>query len=87
MDSAWVLKIVKIQPVLYKIWEGRGAGWQNRAGIFGHTQNVVYVAKSGPIGLISSAIGKEFQGEANSGIRLAPQCDFHANLKKFRYLG
>ena len=42
------------------------------AGIFDHPQNVGYVAKFDPIGLISCALGTEFQGEADSGIRLDP---------------
>ena len=59
---------------------------QIRAGVFGHPQNVGYVLKFGPIELIFGAIGTEFRGEADSGTRLAPQCDFHAYSKKFGYL-
>ena len=57
------------------------------AGIFGHTQNVGYVAKSGAVGPIFGAMGTEFQGEADSGIRFAPKCDFHTNIQKLWYSG
>ena len=40
------------------------------AGIFVHTQNVGFVAKSGPTRLIYGAMGTR---EADSGIRLAPE--------------
>ena len=43
-------------------------------------ENVGYMAKSGPNGLIFGAIGTEFQGEANSGVVLASQYDFDAYL-------
>ena len=57
------------------------------AGIFGHPPNVGYVAKSGPTGLNFGAMDTEFKGEADSGIRFAPKCDFHAYLEKFGYSG
>ena len=56
------------------------------AGIFGHTQNVGYVAKSGPVGLIFGAMGTEFQGEADYYIKLAPECDFMLIVKTYGIL-
>ena len=63
-----------------RVFLGSARVFLGTARIFLGTKNLGYMAKSGPNGLIFGAIGTEFQGEANSGVILASQYDFHAYL-------